>query len=113
MIGRHLDEIPVEGCEQFPVLRLVRRTCLAAPGSALETRFELRRVESVKKFDECRARSLRGRNLVSLALGDRLSQPADRIEPATLVLREQIDDQIFNGRASQRGTRIVRIRRKA
>jgi hypothetical protein len=36
MILRHLDEIPVEGSEQLPVLRLVGRAGFPAAGGAFE-----------------------------------------------------------------------------
>src|SRR5215470_7771545 len=106
MIGRHLDEIPVEGCEQVPVLRLVRGTRFAAARRALETCLELGGVEPIKKLDERRACRLRSCNLVSLALSERFAQPAHGIQPTSLVLRKQIDDEIFDRGARQRGTRI-------
>src|SRR5215472_17956984 len=69
MIRGHLDEIAVEAREQLPVLRLVGGARLDAPRGALEARFELGRIESIEKFDECGARRLSHGVLVEACRG--------------------------------------------
>src|SRR5256885_8952875 len=106
MIGRHLDEIPVEGSEKLPVLRLVCGTRLTATGCALKSRLKLRRVETIEEFDKCRARRLRSRNFVGLGLSKPLTQPPNRIQAPTLVLSEEVDDEVLDCRPSEQGTWI-------
>src|SRR5580700_6628308 len=82
MVGRHLDEIAVEGREQGPVLRLVGDACLATTRGALEARLELGGVQAVEEFDERAARGLRGGGLMQLCFTDGLAQPLHRVEAA-------------------------------
>src|SRR5438552_2580490 len=112
MILRHLDEIPVESGEQLPVLRLVGRAGFPAAGGAFEAGFELSRVQPIQEFHKRRTSGFRGRHLVSLAFGDGFSEPTYGVQLASLVLCEQVYDQVLDSRARQRWARIVRFCRE-
>jgi len=80
MIGRHLDEIAIEGDEQLPVLRLVGGARLATTRGTLEARLELGRVETV-------AEAKLHENATAQATRAAFVEFLDRLDPAELEAR--------------------------
>src|SRR6185437_24072 len=101
----------VEGSEELPVLRLVGRAGFAPARGALEPGFELRRVQSVEELDEGRTYRQRRGLVMRFAFVHRFPQPLHGIDAAALVLHQELEQQLIDGRAPERRSRIVRLGR--